>query len=341
MSYRGDCAANGDGWTMSEKIIRIGVFYDGNYLYHVSNYYVFHHRYRERLSISGLHDYIREALAQLENTRPEYCRIVDAHYFRGRYPTAISEQKGWIRGERIFEDVLMYNGVTTHFWPVVDGTEKSVEVALSLEAYEMTRLKNYDVCVLLAGDSDYTPLVQKIQAIGTRVMVLGWEFAFKNERGIRHETHVAKKLMSAAVYPVLMSDVIETDKYGPSAALSLFVSRAPEAYGEEGDNSYWSDQADDEIDENVVAPVDACNADDDAETMQPLDIDDSSVSGKIVLLNSSGWGFITPDCGEADIFFCYADLQNATFDKLRQGSRVRYEEGLNEKGAIARNIYVI
>ena len=51
-------------------------------------------------------------------------------------------------------------------------------MALSLEAYEMTHMKNYDVCVLVAGDSDYTPLVQKIQATGTRVMVLGWEFDF-------------------------------------------------------------------------------------------------------------------------------------------------------------------
>ena len=316
---------------MADKMVRIGVFYDGNYLYHVSNYYVFHHRYRERLSISGLHEYIRQALAQLEGTRAEYCQIVDAHYFRGRYPTAISEQKGWIRGERIFEDVLMYNGVTTHFWPITDGIEKSVEVALSLEAYEMTHMKNYDVCVLVAGDSDYTPLVQKIQATGTRVMVLGWEFDFVNERGTHHETHVARKLMSSAVYPILMSDVIETQNYGPGAPLSLFVSRAPETYGEDNDKSYWSDQNDDEQQEQAEAPVQE----------QEVELREGEKLGKIVLINSQGWGFIAPETGDVDIFFHYADLVDASFDKLRHNNRVCYVEGQNEKGAIAREIRVI
>lgn len=312
---------------MADKMIRIGVFYDGNYLYHVSNYYVFHHRYRERLSISGLHEYIRQALAHLEGTRPEYCQIVDAHYFRGRYPTAISEQKGWIRGERIFEDVLMYNGVTTHFWPITDGIEKSVEVALSLEAFEMTRMKNYDVCVLVAGDSDYTPLVQKIQATGTRVMVLGWEFEFINDRGTRHETHVARKLMSSAVYPVLMSDVIETQNFGPGAPLSLFVSRAPEAYGEDNDKSYWSDQTADDS----AAGDPECG----------IELQEGEKLGRIVLLNNQGWGFIAPEAGDVDIFFHYADLIDAQFDKLRHNNRVCYTEGHNEKGPIARTIRVI
>ena len=43
-------------------------------------------------------------------------------------PFAVVEQKGWLRGERIFEDVLMYNGITTHFWPMLEGNEKSVDV---------------------------------------------------------------------------------------------------------------------------------------------------------------------------------------------------------------------
>ncbi len=312
---------------MSGTLIRIGIFYDGNYLYHVSNYYVFHHRYHERLSISGLHEYVREAVSRLEKTGVEYCRIVDAQYFRGRYPTAISEQKGWIRGERIFEDVLMYNGVTTHFWPVADGTEKSIEVALSLEALEMTRLKQYDVCVLVAGDSDYTPLVQKLQSLGTRVMVLGWEFEFVNDRGTRHETHVSKKLMSNAIYPVLMSEVIDSDKYGPGAPLSLFVSRAPETYGEEDSTDFWSeDEEEDDGEHRDISSV---------------EIGEGENLGKIVLLNPQGWGFIAPENGGVDIFFCYADLIDVTFDKLRHNLRVCYVEGQNEKGAIARQIRVV
>jgi cold shock CspA family protein/uncharacterized LabA/DUF88 family protein len=316
---------------MSENVIKIGVFYDGNYLYHVSNFYVFHHRNHMRLSISGLHEFVREEVARREHTTPDFCRIVDAHYFRGRYTTPVVEQKGWIRGERIFEDVLMYNGITTHFWPMIEGNEKSVDVALALEAYEMTHLRHYDVCVLVAGDSDYAPLVQKIQATGTRVMVLGWEFEFSNERGLRHETHVSRKLMGDAIYPVLMSDIIESGQYGPGSKVSLFVARNADTGEDEEDASdYFEDDMDDEmVTEHIPSSAD-------------IEIDEKDLMyGHIVLLNPQGWGFIAPENSGVDIFFCYADLLDTTFDRLRHNERVSFTEGRNEKGPIARTIRVV
>ncbi|MBO4350953.1 MAG: NYN domain-containing protein [Proteobacteria bacterium] len=315
---------------MPENVIKIGIFYDGNYLYHVSNYYVFHHKHHMRLSISGLHDFVRDEVARREHTTPDFCRIVDAHYFRGRYTTPIVEQKGWIRGERIFEDVLMYNGVTTHFWPMTEGNEKSVDVALALEAYEMTHLRQYDVCILVAGDSDYAPLVQKIQATGTRVMVLGWEFEFVNDRGLRHETHVSKRLMSDAIYPVMMSDVIESGKYDPGAPISLFVARTTE--NEEDATDYWDD--DDDM-TPMGQPMPASDA-----AAAPISTENLKY-GHIVLLNPSGWGFIVPESEGVDIFFCYADLIDVTFDKLRHNAMVSYTEGRNEKGPIARTIRLV
>lgn len=318
---------------MSENVIKIGVFYDGNYLYHVSNFYVFHHRNHMRLSISGLHEFVREEVARREHTTPEFCRIVDAHYFRGRYTTPVVEQKGWIRGERIFEDVLMYNGITTHFWPMIEGNEKSVDVALALEAYEMTHLRHYDVCVLVAGDSDYAPLVQKIQATGTRVMVLGWEFEFSNERGLRHETHVSKKLMGDAIYPVLMSDIIESGQYGPSSKVSLFVERSSNANDPEEDEA--SDYFEDDMEGDELDSMDS-------QPMESPEINEGDlIYGHIVLLNPQGWGFIAPENSGVDIFFCYADLQDITFDRLRHNDRVSYTEGRNEKGPIARTIRVL
>ena len=317
---------------MPENVIKIGIFYDGNYLYHVSNYYVFHHHHHMRLSISGLHEFVREEVARREHTTAEFCRIVDAHYFRGRYTTQIVEQKGWIRGERIFEDVLMYNGVTTHFWPMTEGNEKSVDVALALEAYEMTHLRHYDVCVLVAGDSDYAPLVQKIQATGTRAMVLGWEFEFINDRGLRHETHVSKRLMADATYPVMMSDVIESGKYDPGSPISLFVARTSDNEEDEA-SDYWEDDVE-EDDENEGAEVRKAAS---SENVASEDLR----YGHIVLLNPSGWGFIEPEGDGVDIFFCYADLVDTTFDRLRHIATVSYTEGLNEKGPIARTIHLV
>ncbi|MBQ9242405.1 MAG: NYN domain-containing protein [Proteobacteria bacterium] len=317
---------------MPENVIKIGIFYDGNYLYHVSNYYVFHHHHHMRLSISGLHEFVREEVARREHTTAEFCRIVDAHYFRGRYTTQIVEQKGWIRGERIFEDVLMYNGVTTHFWPMTEGNEKSVDVALALEAYEMTHLRHYDVCVLVAGDSDYAPLVQKIQATGTRAMVLGWEFDFINDRGLRHETHVSKRLMADATYPVMMSDVIESGKYDPGSAISLFVARTSDAEDEDA-SDYWEDDVEEDEENECSEGKKAVLS----ESVSPEDLR----YGHIVLLNPSGWGFIAPEGEGVDIFFCYADLIDTTFDRLRHNATVSYTEGRNEKGPIARTIHLV
>ena len=74
---------------------------------------------------------------------------------------------------------------------------------------------------------------------------------------------------------------------------------------------------------------------------QEVELREGEKLGKIVLLNSQGWGFIAPETGDVDIFFHYADLVDASFDKLRHNNRVCYVEGQNEKGAIAREIRVI
>jgi len=339
---------------MAEQVLKIGVFYDGNYLYHVSNYYAYRHELHARLSISGLHQFIRERVAHFEQTSPKYCHIVDAHYFRGRYSTQIIEQKGWLRGERIFEDVLMYNGVTTHYWPMMEGNEKSVDVALALEAYELTVLKKFDVCVVIAGDGDYAPLVKKLNNTGTRVMVLGWDFDFTDDRGIRHETRVSRALLCEATFPIVMSDIINKGLYGPGARCSLFVSKnLDEAETEEEIESGNVDFASfDDVDpiEDEVAPkksnvqmadpaVPSSEADDeDGEAEELLEL-----TGRVILLNR-GWGFIRPDehpeesIEVNDIYFRYADLENCSFDSLRHGDFVRFCLGTNERGFIARRI---
>ena len=45
---------------------RIGVFYDGNFLLHASNYYNYIHPVKRRLSLGGLHSFIRHRVAEEE-----------------------------------------------------------------------------------------------------------------------------------------------------------------------------------------------------------------------------------------------------------------------------------
>ena len=59
-------------------LIRIGIFYDGNYFYHVSNYYYHGHPRRSRISVPGLHSLIRTMVAEREHVSENLCRIVDS-----------------------------------------------------------------------------------------------------------------------------------------------------------------------------------------------------------------------------------------------------------------------
>ena len=68
----------------SSKLTRIGVFYDGGFFSQVSNYYCYQHERKARLSVTGLHEFIREEVAKAEGVDKRYCQIVDSHYFRGQ-----------------------------------------------------------------------------------------------------------------------------------------------------------------------------------------------------------------------------------------------------------------
>ena len=47
------------------------------------------------------------------------CQIVEAHYFRGRLAALEAAAKDSLLNERLFEDVLMKEGVITHSLPLV------------------------------------------------------------------------------------------------------------------------------------------------------------------------------------------------------------------------------
>src|SRR5579884_2294908 len=211
---------------VDDKLTRIGIFYDGNFFLHVSNYYSYHHERRARVSVSGLHDFIRETVAELENADERFCRIVDAHYFRGRLRAGEAEDRDLLYRERVFDDVLVREGVTTHYLPLSRDGEKGIDVWLALEAYELTLYKHFDVVVLVACDGDFLPLVRKLNTVGTRVMVLGWDFRFVDANGSERETRTAQVLLDAATYAVQMNLIIEDrSRQNDQTVRNLFVPR--------------------------------------------------------------------------------------------------------------------
>lgn len=202
---------------------RIAMFMDGNFFMTVTEYYRFNHTVERYLSFRGLAQFVRDRVAQLEDIEPRYCQVIESHWFRGRYNTTqvgqmiTDEEKRlkWLTNERYRDDLFMYNDITQHVFPLhYDSntgrtTEKGIDVWLALEAFELSVLKGLDVLVLIAGDTDYVPLIRKLTARGTRVMILGWDFEYEYGDGKINTTRTSQALLDESTYPVDMDAIVD------------------------------------------------------------------------------------------------------------------------------------
>ncbi|MDR3161651.1 MAG: NYN domain-containing protein [Spirochaetaceae bacterium] len=279
--------------------MRIGIFYDGYYFYKVSNYYKYEHKRKARISISGLHDFIRREIAsimQIEDIR--HCQIIDAHYFKGR--SSVKEMGEKVQSERIFEDILMRENIVNHYLPLRMGEnntwqEKGIDVWLALEAYELAIYKRFDMLVLVAGDGDYVPLVRKLNTLGTQVMLICWDYSYYNENGTTAETRTSRQLLEEVLYPVVMNERIDKQPTADSIN-DLFVK-------EKKDPSSQSIG-------NILSAKTAAPVEEDGITSTIFSIKD-------------GFGFIK-DEENNNVFFYYNTVTNRDFDELEVGMKVSY-----------------
>lgn len=54
--------------------------------------------------------------------------------------------------------------------------------------------------------------------------------------------------------------------------------------------------------------------------------------------DDKGYGFITPDDGDRDLFVHHTGINGVGYKSLDEGSRVTYEEEVGEKGPKAVNV---
>lgn len=220
--------------------------------------------------------------------------------------------------ERQFDDILMREGVITHYLPLGPDGEKGIDVWLALETYELAIFKRFDVIVLIACDGDFLPLVRKLNALGTRVMLLGWGFAYIDQSGKERETRTAQVLLEEVTYPVLMHQIIDSRKTDPRID-QLFVPHK--------DIGSFPKP----VEPIKKPPSPLANA---TPPPPPSTPPSGSLSGKIQALRE-GFGFITPSDGTNNLFFFHASVLNADFNELRVGDEVHYRIGNNDKGPCA------
>jgi uncharacterized LabA/DUF88 family protein/cold shock CspA family protein len=297
---------------MASDLIRIGVFYDGNYFFHVSNFYNFIHSRRTRISISGLHEFVRKEISKFEGVDERYCKIVDSHYFRGRISASEAQSRDKLFAERTFDDILMKEGVVTHYLPLSNRMEKGIDVWLALEAYELAMYKKYDVLVMVASDGDYVPLVRKLNTLGTRVMVLGWDFEFTDNYGHLRKTVTSIDLLEEVTYPIQMTSLIDDKTKNHSY---LFVNKDYQSMNQPS-NGYVQRER------QVRIP------------------EDGPVLEGVIQNLKEGYGFIRCTELDHDLFFYWEDVED-DFNELEIGDVVSFVKGQNERGDCAFKIRIV
>jgi len=294
-----------------DKLVRIGVFYDGNYFLKVSNYYAYGHSRKKRISISGLHDFIKHQVSEEESNDVKLCQIVDSHYFRGRLNASEASERGdTLYYDRVFDDILMSEGVTTHYLPVKTGhdglkQEKGFDVWLALEAFELAIYKRFNVLVLIASDGDYVPLVRKLNTLGTRVMILSWDFEYSNDAGQKNTTRTSQDLLEEVTYPIAMHEIIDNRvRKNEPLINNLFVQM-----------------------EQKRAPIEPKTATKNANVSEILSL-------------KNGFGFIKYPPN--NLFFHYSSVLDIDFNELQEGDKIEFTLSKKDDGEeIATNVRVV
>ncbi len=315
---------------MSKRLIKVGLFYDGNYFLHVSNYYYYYHDQHERLSIPGFHYFVRSLVAELEGEDVNRCRVVDAHYFRGRLSASeASQRQNQLYNDRVFDDILMSMGVISHFVPLRnrDGRkeEKGVDVWLALEAYELALQKEFDVVVLVTSDGEYVPLVRKLNGLGVRTMVLNWEFDYHDEYGNEVVTRTSQDLLQEVTYCIRAHEVIDRGlKLGHEYVSELF---------------YQINTGEDQrLDQSpLLESIEELGELE--EELPPLD-DMERFRGEVMnIYKDRGFGFIKYPPN--NLFFYHEEVEGIKFSHLQVGEEVEFSIGQNKGQDVAKHVRLL
>jgi hypothetical protein len=177
--------------------IPIGVFYDGGWFAHVSDYYAHHHPWHARISLQGLHDVLRWHVHDVLGAPLEDCVVCEGHYVRGRSATP----------SRSFEGILEQAGIERHDAELGEHGEKGADVLLALVAWDRAISAPLRAVALITGDADLVPLASRLRARGVHMAIPVVDAEFTDE-GEHRVLRTAPRLAEAASSAPPLSDLL-------------------------------------------------------------------------------------------------------------------------------------
>jgi cold shock CspA family protein len=191
------------------------------------------------------------------------------------------------------------------------------------------------VVVLIAGDSDYVPLIRKLNTVGTRVMLLNWDFKYEDFKGETRVTRASQHLLEQATYPVAMHAVIDRGLQEQDEVVeNMFVTQSePAAFAPTTNGVSFSPPP-----AAPLIPTPATVGARVVRTTGPTAAGPVGTIGISTIKNlKNGFGFVVMPPN--NLFFSYADLSEGDFNDLREGDWVEFTVGRNHRDEdCARNV---
>ncbi len=216
-------------------MLRVACFYDGSFFVRVSNYYKHYHDRKSYLSFTGIHDYIRQKVADQEGVEKNMVQMIQSHFFRGRFSLQAAKTANALEADRYFDQLLMYAGIISHYYPmnesVMPPQEKGIDVWLALEAFDLAVTTGFDVLALVVSDQDFLPLIRKMHARTIRTMVMAVDIRYTDTQGIDRSLATSHQLTNEATYALNLSAEIDASQNRDDKLVdSLFAVPAKTPY---------------------------------------------------------------------------------------------------------------
>jgi len=220
------------------KPTRLMVFYDGSFFKQGQIFF----RYKEQrgwFSLPQLHLTLEKYVAQKAKSPIEMTKVVAAHYYDGRPSTRVADSSQ-LQKDRDFEMALINAGIVTHFLPLREIprvpvntddiayrlAQKGVDVKLALDVLDYAHTDRFDIAVLVTGDEDFVPLVNKITSLGKQALIAHFQFDGWSTDGYSNRPcRASSALLEAATFTLNFNSFVQDRDWRTEVNSLFFMPR--------------------------------------------------------------------------------------------------------------------